>query len=240
MKKPLHSLEHLGELILDVAFPRRCLLCGAFNTWWCTTCQTALRQKSSLEVRINTDLRAWARWELSHELQHLIHGLKYRGLTELAPLFAAHMVEIVRPLCTEQSVVVPVPLHRARHRQRGYNQCALLAQSLAQLLPIAVNTTAVQKIRATQTQVGFTAAQRRENLTTAFAVVDVAALCNRDVVIVDDLCTTGSTLRSVAQTIQTAHPRSIQAVVLGYTPRGFQQQTQSDSMLFRAVSHDVL
>lgn len=240
MKKPLCYLGNLGALALDIAFPRRCLLCGAFDAWWCNACQKTLQQQSGLKVQIDPRLQVWARWELNHELQHLIHALKYRGLTELAPLLAESLAKTVQPLVTQKSIVVPVPLHRARHRKRGYNQCDLLAQHVGQRLSLTVHTAAVHKVRATQTQVGFTAAERHTNLTAAFAVQDAPALHRRDVILLDDLCTTGSTLLSLAQAVRVAQPRSVQAVVLGYTPKGFQQQTTQDSALVRAITHDVL
>jgi ComF family protein len=121
----------------------------------------------------------------------------------------------------ERAVLVPVPLHATRQRERGFNQAELLARGLSTCLEKKrggrspqVDVRSLVKIRATPPQTGLSVSARHDNVRGAFAVVHPERIGNRRVVLVDDVMTTGATLSACAQALRSAGPRSICALTL--------------------------
>jgi ComF family protein len=121
-------------------------------------------------------------------------------------------------------VIVPVPLHIARQRERGYNQADLLARALGHMMGLPVLAGALARARPTRAQVGLSAAERRVNMQGAFASVvlvhraaPLAGGCaghnpsvhNQRVLLIDDVCTTGATLEACSVALQAAGAASV-------------------------------
>ena len=114
-------------------------------------------------------------------------------------------------------VVVSVPLHRDRYRQRGYNQADLLARHCAGVLRLPYLPRALARKRATRQQVGLTMEERRSNVTGAFAPGHqgtVARLAGKHVLLIDDVTTTGSTLNAAAAALAPLQPISVRGMAL--------------------------
>lgn len=109
--------------------------------------------------------------------------------------------------------VVPVPLHPERLRQRGYNQALEIARPLARQLGVPLDVTLLQRIRRTPPQQGLTAAERRRNVRNAFALTATTLPAN--ILLVDDVMTTGATVRECSQTLLAGGAREIQVAVVG-------------------------
>jgi ComF family protein len=149
-------------------------------------------------------------------LKTIIHKVKYHRLWPWAEYLADRLLELepTKELLTETDVLVPVPLHPIRQIERGYNQAAVIAGRLGRKCGIAVSS-AVVRLRHTETQTHMHAPSRREeNLREAFAVGKVKKLRGKHVVLVDDVYTTGATLRALARAVREAQPASISAIVL--------------------------
>jgi ComF family protein len=110
-------------------------------------------------------------------------------------------------------VIVPVPLHPTRHRQRGYNQSALIARRAGGTLSTPV-WEALMRVRPTDRQVGLGAVARRANVAGAFEVAAGARLEGQHVVLVDDVITTGATLAACAEALRAAGAAEVSAVTL--------------------------
>ena len=110
-------------------------------------------------------------------------------------------------------VIVPVPLHENRLRARGYNQAALLAQVLGQKIGLPISEGTLARVRETLPQVGLGAQERKENVRDAFRCLD-DGLAGRRVLLVDDVCTTGSTLEACSLALRQGRARSIWALTL--------------------------
>ncbi len=141
-------------------------------------------------------------------LRAIVHALKYDGRRSLAGRLAALMRAQGGTLLAEVACAVPVPLHRARQRERGFNQAADLAGHLG--VPVVP---ALRRVRATATQTALPAAQRHRNVRGAFAATRRGRrLAGAIVVLVDDVCTTGATLEACAVVLKAAGVREVRAL----------------------------
>ncbi len=143
-------------------------------------------------------------------LADAVHALKYQGRATLArPLGAWLAARVALP---PGAAVVSVPLARARRRQRGYDQAALLADALARNSKLLRLRRALVRVLDTPPQVGRDREARARNVSGAFLAHPVVA--GRDVVLVDDVVTTGATAASAARALAAAGARSISVVAL--------------------------
>ncbi len=148
-------------------------------------------------------------------IKDAVHRLKYRNQLTLAKPLGQLLGKVIEaaggnfiPDC-----IVPVPLHPDRLRQRGYNQAFEVARPIAQQLGVPVNTTLLQRIRKTPPQQGLSAIERRSNLRNAFELS--MTLAAQRVLLVDDVMTTGETVRECCRTILAGNIREVQVAVVG-------------------------
>jgi ComF family protein len=141
----------------------------------------------------------------------LVHGLKFEGVFRAAEALAGPSVPVCRLIGAGAcDVAVPVPLHTARQRERGYNQSALLTRALASALRVRQEPRALARRLATAPQTGLERAQRLRNVRSAFAPGQ-GAVSGRRVLLVDDVVTTGATLAAAARTLLDAGAASVTA-----------------------------
>jgi len=157
-------------------------------------------------------VRAVAYGSYEGGLRDLIHVLKFQLVRPAAAVLGRILAETIANL--EQAmpvgaiVVVPVPLYTRKQAQRGFNQAQMIARSALKQLSrpkrFELCTGVLLRRRETESQIGLTRHQRRENLRGAFAVSDPARLLNRDVLLVDDVYTTGTTASECARVLRRA------------------------------------
>lgn len=156
-------------------------------------------------------------------LKGAIHRAKYTRRWPLAEELAVRLFEQaeVQKVLDQADYLLPVPLHRRRQVQRGYNQAEVLARQMARRCGKPVRSPAA-RVRHTETQTHLhSRAKRMENLRDAFVVNRPDVVRARHIVVVDDVMTTGATLLSLARALKPAKPASISAVVLAVAdPRG--------------------
>jgi ComF family protein len=144
-------------------------------------------------------------------MRDVIHALKYDRLHPavrgLAQLLASAIAQLA-PDAPAEMLVVPIPLHRAKQADRGFNQAQLLAAQAVNILrksrpawQLTLAPSLLIRVRATETQAGLTPRQRRLNMRSAFAVPDPSAVAGKHVLIVDDILTTGATARAAARAL---------------------------------------
>ena len=150
-------------------------------------------------------------------LRQAVHHFKYQRLSSLADLFGDWLGDYWIENQLHADRIMPVPLHPARERERGYNQSGLLAKRLAKRVGVPVAEAGLQRIRATAVQMELDAAQRRLNVAGAFACVDPAVRQKR-VAVIDDVCTTGATLDACAAALLQAGAASVFGLTLARTP----------------------
>jgi ComF family protein len=146
----------------------------------------------------------------------VLHQLKYAGRRRSAGRLAETLLEepAVRALVATSDVLVPVPLHPRRLRERGFNQSALLAREIARRTGKATCPDALRRRLDTVPQAGLSAAARRRNVRDAFAVQRRAAVAGRTVVLVDDVLTTGATALACARRLGEAGAREVRLLTV--------------------------
>lgn len=146
-------------------------------------------------------------------MQNALHTLKYRRNVGIGDALARDMAGFVRSLHWRVDMLIPVPLGKKRLKERGYNQVGLIARPLAYELGLQYAPQGLWKSRDTRSQVGLTVSQRRENVSKAFQAE--AKIVNRmSVLLMDDVATTGSTIRSCAEALYSAGAREVYALTV--------------------------
>ena len=201
--------------LLTLLYPPRCLLCRTMGER--DLCAACLAEIAALPPPASGAGRAL--WSYEGRLREAIHHFKYRDRPQLAlPLGtllaaaahaqAAHFNDLLI------DAVVPVPMHSARQRERGYNQSERLARVLAADLSLPLDTRSLRRVRPTRPQVGLTGEARRANLQGAFAVSHPEAVAGKTLLLIDDVSTTGSTIIECAGALQAAGAGAVYALTL--------------------------
>jgi len=146
-------------------------------------------------------------------LREAIHHFKYRGLTALAPTLGKLTIAYLENASLPVEVIIPVPLHPSRTKERGYNQALLLAQELAKETGLPLWEDSLMRVRPTPPQIGLSAIQRRENVKDAFLPTD-QRLAGKRVLLIDDVCTSGATLEACSIALHKMGVESVWGLVL--------------------------
>ncbi|MGN6850432.1 MAG: ComF family protein [Sphingomicrobium sp.] len=226
-------LRTCARWTLDFALPPRCAGCGTIvgdvhsfcpDCWkqveflghsGCETCGMPLEatEQSTCGAclarppRIARTRAAVAYDELSRSLAI---RLKYGRKVAIARTMARYMAPLVSS--GADRLLVPVPLHRTRLWQRGFNQSALVARELSRKLGIAADPLALRRTRRTPPLKGMSPLQRRKTVAGAFRVREGASVVGKTVILVDDVLTTGSTAEACARTLKRAGAASVELV----------------------------
>jgi len=158
-----------------------------------------------------------------------IHALKYDGLHPAARTLGKMLALSIAQLADEapaEMLVVPIPLHRSKHAERGFNQARALAEyaleSLRRSHPewrLTLAGSTLMRLRATATQAGLTMRQRRLNVRGAFSVSDRTLVDSKHILVIDDIYTTGSTARAAAEVLMRAGAASVWVATLARARR---------------------
>ena len=220
--------------LLDLLFPKRCVSCGQVGSYLCSECLKKVKfcqfqicpvcRKPSITGAVHSKCRT--RYSLDGltsisqfegPVRSAIKKIKYKWVADLADELVGIVLENLwkeKWLPDDKFTIVSVPLSPRREKWRGFNQSSLLGKILAQKLELEFNEQILVKIKDTKPQVELKARQRKENLNGAFRVFDKMQVLGESFLLIDDMTTTGSTLRNCASTLKRAGARKIWALTL--------------------------
>lgn len=203
---------------LDWLFPPECGGCGTPGSRWCRACQDqvsrlpeiicplcgepqktrALCSRCREDPPVYQALRSWAIF--SGPVRQALHRLKYKRDISLGEALSQPLILFYNMQKWNVDLVVPVPLSKERLYQRGYNQVSYIARPLALASSTQYAPAALSRVRDTPSQVGLSAEQRRANVANAFQA-DPKIVRGKNILIMDDVTTTGATIGSCAQAL---------------------------------------
>ena len=188
-------------------------LVKAVSTPLCITCGTPFQTIDGIDHRCGGCLAspppfAAARAAVAFDgpVRELVHRFKYSKQVRLRRPLGLMMAERLAPFATEASpdLLIPVPLHIKRLRGRGFNQALLLASLLGRQWGIQVSRHNLRRVRWTEPQVELSPDERIKNVRGAFQVADPGEIAGKRIMLVDDVYTTGSTVKECAKTLKQA------------------------------------
>ena len=222
----LRGLTNAASAALDLAFPASCAGCGREGEALCAGCRPALDARLELRggvpIGLPADLPApllqleWCA-PFAGAVRTALHQLKYAGERRLARPLGEAVARRWARVGVGATVVVPVPVHAARERDRGYDQAALIADVAAAALGLPC-LRALERARATAAQFELGRDERSANVAGAFRVRDMgagrAAVRGQWVLLIDDVVTTGSTLAACATALEDAGAYAVSAIAV--------------------------
>jgi ComF family protein len=208
--------------LLDFFYPPVCLACNKLmpdgRDHVCEECWSSIRtvQKDLalyqetrgklLASGVIDDLAASFVFEKEGSFQHIAHALKYSGIQSLGLELGRRLGEVINAWDLRADALVPIPLHKRKLRERGYNQAELIARGVSSVTKIPVRAGLVGRKRFTQTQTALSSEERQKNVKGAFElnVSDFSQIRDRTFILIDDVITTGSTIEACARELRRA------------------------------------
>ena len=216
---------------LELLFPSYCLTCSAplakGEDWVCTICcydlpqtnyhqgiDNIIAQKLYGRLPIKYALSLY-KFRKKSKVQALLHHIKYRHKPVIAKWLGRRYGVILKETSYKSpDLIVPVPLHDSKFRQRGYNQSDYFAQGIAEVLKVPWSNQCLVRKRATSTQTKKNQLERFENVEGAFDVTDTLVIRDKHLLVVDDVITTGATLEACVTVLLAAGSRAISVATI--------------------------
>jgi ComF family protein len=213
------ALSEYYRSFVHLFFPRLCLVCGTDlqkqEVEMCRVClkhlphtHYAMRQSNPVEqvfwgrakVERATSLLFYRKGE---QVQKILHEIKYRGNLELGREMGRSIGhELMRTgFASDIDLLIPVPLHPQKKKQRGYNQSEIICEGIAEVTGISLNSNLLIREVFTTTQTRKGRFERYQNVDGVFTLIDRQSVSHRHLLLVDDVLTTGSTLEACANAI---------------------------------------
>lgn len=219
----------LGDAVLDFVYPARCALCGAplgdeervvCERCWgkvqiidgphCRRCGSPLEAAAArcdhCAERAFRFHRGRVLSSFDETVQALIHLLKYKGKRSVGRRLGRMLGEVLasEDVMEDVDLIAPVPLHRSREKERGYNQSLLLATEIGRCLGVPVEKRILIRARRTASQTKLSAEERVKNVSGAFRVLHAESITGMRILLVDDVLTTGATLNACTEALTEA------------------------------------
>lgn len=231
-----NTLKLISYGFFDFLAPKLCEVCGEYTgdftgrlEFICNKCLDRIPLAPLPEELLNKLITFFPKDELaisgvcalfsvSNDSQYMeiIHSLKYRGFRRAGVEFGALLGKmLIDSGFTDYRYIIPVPIHKARRRERGYNQSEAIAEGISAVLGIPVNNNIIIRSKYTVTQTLLSSRDRRHNVSRAFASGKESNLIKgQSVLLVDDVITTGSTLNSCATMLLNSGARRVDTAAL--------------------------
>jgi len=204
----------LIKTVLHLIYPTRCPICSkliAKDDGFCTKCSAELTRYDGKTDIANCD--GFSAFCIYNEKIIPAVMLLKNGICGNVPnAFAVGLAEIIRNFGVEFDIILPVPTDKKTKRRRGYNQAELLTKKVSELTGIPYDFSVLRKCRKTEEQKTLTAEERRKNLVGVFEVTEPEKVVGKRVLVLDDVCTTGSTLGEICRVLKSANAENVYSV----------------------------
>ncbi len=228
----LPQITLLKGAALDLLFPKHCVGCGREGEFVCTACFHTIKRffpplcplcgRPQINGVLCQDCVNWnakvdgirSPFQFDGVIREAIHQLKYKQLSAISSQLAFFLSEYLKTYPIPADVLVAVPLHPKRLRQRGFNQSVLLANEVGRLCSLPVVNSCLIRKRYTMPQaMTGSVGERWENVIDTFSC-QTSELTNRKVLLIDDVATSGATLNACAQALKSSGAVSVWGLVL--------------------------
>jgi ComF family protein len=215
--------------LFDFILPRFCISCKQkLNTteqFICNICFNSIRRAEEDRISFEFDKKFRSHnyisdftsafiFEKEKALQHLIHSLKYEDNFRVGIILGKKIGELLSHKIDlwEADIIIPVPLHRLKKAERGYNQSYFISWGLKKVTSIPIMQNILKRRKFTRTQTELTAEERKENVKDAFSVTRVKPIFGKRIILIDDVITTGATISACAEVLIQAGAEKVFAV----------------------------
>ncbi len=234
------TLTDIKEIFLDLLFPPRCLHCGTGleksekESWLCFSCENNIIIHTTLFCSVcgarlpenrkichkNSAYLLAAATKYDGPVRSVIRQLKYRGWPSLSLKIRRYLEKYVKNsgLTANNHLVIPIPLHPSRLKERGFNQAELLAVEIADILGLKMEPGILSRTKKTEAQAEQKDYDKRKiNIAGAFEIKNPKLIAGKNIVLVDDVFTSGATMNEAVRTLKSAEAKKIITFVLAKT-----------------------
>lgn len=215
--KTKEKIANMFDDLLHLFYPRTCVACYAvidkYEHYVCFHCELNLPKSNYFRHTVNPlklkffgkvlieDAHAFFNFQKGNAAQKILHILKYQNDPEIGVYFGKQFGKelLAKNRISGIDYIVPVPLHPTKQKSRGYNQSEEIGKGLSEALSVEMNINILKRIKATDSQTKKNAHERWQNMQAVFTFVDGADINGKNILLVDDVITTGSTLEVCAQ-----------------------------------------
>lgn len=237
-KKGWIAMSNIGGNIfefksfLDFFLPRFCVACSvklnSNENILCGHCLSNIKRASPQRIKrefdrkfrdskIIMDFFSLFVFEKDKELQHAIHALKYNNNFSVGKFFGNYLATEMnnKNLNWDIELIIPIPLHKLKKAERGYNQSLYIAYGVSAILQKKINSKSVKRIRYTESQTSMNLNEREKNISGAFKVVFPKAIKDKSILLIDDVITTGATISECGKVLIEAGAKKVYAASVG-------------------------
>lgn len=213
-----------AEKLIRLIYPAKCMVCDEIinedsEVYLCETCYRLLPRCGRgffKTPNIPYVDGLFAAFYYEHGIDEAIQTMKFKYHPRLSATFAFLLAEelMKEAILPDIDIILPVPMHSSKKRQRGYNQTELLAKELSKLLNIPMDNNILKKLRKTRPQSLLKREERLKNMDDAFGIANKDAVKSKNILLIDDVTTTGTTLNQCAKILNNHCSGRIYAAVI--------------------------
>ncbi len=224
----LNNVKNILSKIIDIIYPPKCIICGKkvnnnSEKYICEDCE-----KSFKSYKVDTEFKdedgrviGKGLYRYDGAIRFIIQKYKYKKEKKLANVLADLVFDDVKEFLDKHHVnmIIPVPCHKARLKERGFNQVELIANILGKKLNKSVRNDLIKRTKNTIPQNGLTKSERKANVLGAFEILDKNEIKGKDILIIDDIYTTGCTVEECTKILLEHNTRKVYFLTIGISNR---------------------
>lgn len=208
------------EKLLNIFFPPICVMCGkVYKNWICPKCYLKIKPELKYkEIKLeNTNIYFLGFYE--KRIKKLILNFKFRDEAYIGKMFSYLLLKNPnwKNKFKKYDYIISVPMHKQNKKLRGYNQSEIIADEICKKINIKSGSDILLKTRQNKKQSTLSMLQRKENVKNVFKVKDEVIIKNKNILLIDDIYTTGNTIKSCIKELKNAKINKVDVLVLGKT-----------------------